>query len=392
MGKVFWAGASAEMGGRNLGEVEQALHELARKELVRPARTSSMAGEAEYGFWHLLVRDVAYNQIPRRPCRPASAAAGWLERQAGERVEDLADVLAYHYTQRSSSPTQPATPSKRPQLPAGQPLPGAGRRARPGTRHRPGRDQARPGARACPAERPRSEPGCWCGGRRRAAAGAAPGGRRATRAGAHRYRERASRWRRPRPDPALAGRACGWATREAVGCSPRRRPARAGERRAPSSSAPTPTRPDASAHGPICGGDRRRRAGARARRRARATGAGMRARLPRPRPRALGDPEGSRDGAGARAHAPAGRRPRGRRHLRQPRRGSVGPPRGRRRDRRASEGDRLQPAARHHRGRAAASTASAERSLAALGHTEEALAEAPAARRPDRRHRRHALR
>jgi tetratricopeptide (TPR) repeat protein len=100
LGKVFWAGALAEMGAREAREVEQALHELSRKELVRPARTSSMGGEAEYGFWHLLVRDVCYGQIPRavRAARHRAAAA-WLERQAGERVEDLADVLAYHYVQ-----------------------------------------------------------------------------------------------------------------------------------------------------------------------------------------------------------------------------------------------------------------------------------------------------
>jgi hypothetical protein len=57
-----------------------------------------MAGEAEYGFWHLLVRDVCYGQIPRaaRAARHR-AAASWLERQAGERAEDLADVLAHHY-------------------------------------------------------------------------------------------------------------------------------------------------------------------------------------------------------------------------------------------------------------------------------------------------------
>src|SRR5262249_42313452 len=98
VGKVFWAGALAELGGRDLREVEQALHELGRKELVRPARVSSMAGEAEYGFWHLLVRDVCYQQIPRAArADKHQAVAGWLERKAGERVEDLADVLAYHY-------------------------------------------------------------------------------------------------------------------------------------------------------------------------------------------------------------------------------------------------------------------------------------------------------
>jgi len=97
IGKVFWAGALSGMGERELGEVEQALHELARKELVRPSRTSSMEAEAEYGFWHALVRDVCYQQIPRasRAERHKKAAA-WIEQKAGERAEDLADVLAHH--------------------------------------------------------------------------------------------------------------------------------------------------------------------------------------------------------------------------------------------------------------------------------------------------------
>src|SRR5262249_30563837 len=98
LGKVFWAGALAEMGARKPGEIELALHELSRKELGRPARTSSMEGDSEYGFWHLLVRDVCYVQIPRaaRAARHRAAAA-WLEGKAGERAEDLADVLAHHY-------------------------------------------------------------------------------------------------------------------------------------------------------------------------------------------------------------------------------------------------------------------------------------------------------
>jgi class 3 adenylate cyclase/tetratricopeptide (TPR) repeat protein len=98
VGKVFWTGALAEMGARGPREVEETLHELSRKELVRSFRTSSMDAESEYGFWHVLVRDVCYQQIPRaaRAARHQAAAA-WLERKAGERVEDLADVLAHHY-------------------------------------------------------------------------------------------------------------------------------------------------------------------------------------------------------------------------------------------------------------------------------------------------------
>ena len=100
IGKVFWAGALVSMGQRDPRDVELALHELSRKELVRPARSSSMQGEQEYGFWHLLVRDVCYAQIPRfsRAARHRAAAA-WIEHQAGDRVDDLSDVLAHHYVQ-----------------------------------------------------------------------------------------------------------------------------------------------------------------------------------------------------------------------------------------------------------------------------------------------------
>jgi tetratricopeptide (TPR) repeat protein len=97
IGKVFWSGAVEAMGDRSPEDVERAFHELARKELVRPFRRSSMEGEQELAFWHALVRDVAYGQVPRAE-RAAKHihAVEWLERKAGERVEDLAEVLAHH--------------------------------------------------------------------------------------------------------------------------------------------------------------------------------------------------------------------------------------------------------------------------------------------------------
>ena len=98
VGKVFWASAIAQMGERDLSDVTDMLRELSRTELIRPARHSTIEGEAEYAFWHVLARDVAYGQLPRasRASRHV-AAARWIESKAAERVEDLADVLAYHY-------------------------------------------------------------------------------------------------------------------------------------------------------------------------------------------------------------------------------------------------------------------------------------------------------
>jgi class 3 adenylate cyclase/tetratricopeptide (TPR) repeat protein len=98
IGKVFWAGAIEQMGERDLTGVTETLRELSRKELVRPARRSSIEGEVEYAFWHILARDVAYSQLPRasRASRHV-AVARWIESKASERVEDLAEVLAHHY-------------------------------------------------------------------------------------------------------------------------------------------------------------------------------------------------------------------------------------------------------------------------------------------------------
>lgn len=100
VGKVFWSGAVASMSGLDARDVVEALHALVRKELIRPARTSSVRGQSEYSFWHLLIRDVAYAQIPRAArARKHRAAAEWIERMAGDRVADHAELLAHHYQQ-----------------------------------------------------------------------------------------------------------------------------------------------------------------------------------------------------------------------------------------------------------------------------------------------------
>jgi class 3 adenylate cyclase/tetratricopeptide (TPR) repeat protein len=98
IGKVFWSGALASLAGFAEDEILPRLDGIARRELVRPSRSSSVEGQAEYAFWHGLVRDVAYGQIPRAS-RGAKhlAVAEWLESTAGDRVSDVAEELAHHY-------------------------------------------------------------------------------------------------------------------------------------------------------------------------------------------------------------------------------------------------------------------------------------------------------
>jgi tetratricopeptide (TPR) repeat protein len=98
VGRVFWTGVLASIGRSDRRTVDAALHELALKELIRPAKVSSVKEEAEFSFWHTLIRDVAYGQIPRGRRAPKHiSVAEWLERMAGERVSDHSELLAYHY-------------------------------------------------------------------------------------------------------------------------------------------------------------------------------------------------------------------------------------------------------------------------------------------------------
>jgi class 3 adenylate cyclase/tetratricopeptide (TPR) repeat protein len=119
IGKVFWSGALAAMNELQRWTVEERLHALERKEFVRRERRSSVATETEYAFRHVLVRDVAYGQVPRsQRAEKHRRAAEWIERLTTDR-EDRAEMLAYHY----SSALEFARA-------AGQPVDGIAERAR----------------------------------------------------------------------------------------------------------------------------------------------------------------------------------------------------------------------------------------------------------------------
>ena len=92
IGRVFWLGAL----GRERWNLEERLHSLTRKEFITRNRRSSVAGEDEYVFRHALVRDVAYEQIPRAErVDKHRSTAEWIESLA--RIEDHAEMLAHHY-------------------------------------------------------------------------------------------------------------------------------------------------------------------------------------------------------------------------------------------------------------------------------------------------------
>jgi DNA-binding SARP family transcriptional activator/class 3 adenylate cyclase len=106
LGRVGWVGGLAAIGDHNPKILQLCLDRLEAKEFLYRAQRSSVAGELEYGFRHLLIRDVAYGQIPRaQRAEKHGRAAAWLESLSADRVEERperrgaarAELLAHHY-------------------------------------------------------------------------------------------------------------------------------------------------------------------------------------------------------------------------------------------------------------------------------------------------------
>jgi predicted ATPase/class 3 adenylate cyclase len=96
IGKVFWLGPLTAVEGGDRRDAEVRLHALERKDFVQRARRSSVADESEYSFLHVLVRDVAYGQIPRgQRAEQHRLTAEWIGSLG--RTEDHAEMLAHHY-------------------------------------------------------------------------------------------------------------------------------------------------------------------------------------------------------------------------------------------------------------------------------------------------------
>ena len=79
-------------------EVPRQLMSLVRKELVRPDR-SQLSGDDAFRFRHLLIRDAAYDALPKGERADLHQSfAAWLEEHGAELVE-LDEILGYHLEQ-----------------------------------------------------------------------------------------------------------------------------------------------------------------------------------------------------------------------------------------------------------------------------------------------------
>jgi len=119
IGAVFWAGAVAQLGAPEGGEPEDpqpGLTELERRDFVAHLRASSVANDEEYSFKHILMRDVAYGQVPKG--RRAQLHLGFSEwvKSLPSSADEFVEIIAWHLEQAcllsrdvARSPIEPPT-------------------------------------------------------------------------------------------------------------------------------------------------------------------------------------------------------------------------------------------------------------------------------------------
>ncbi|MBA2460863.1 MAG: AAA family ATPase, partial [Actinobacteria bacterium] len=98
VGGVFWQGAVAHLDGTG-GDLSPSLDTLEQRDFVHAHGDSTVAGEREYAFKHILIRDVAYERLPKgRRAELHVRFCDWLSGLTGE-DEELVEILAYHLEQ-----------------------------------------------------------------------------------------------------------------------------------------------------------------------------------------------------------------------------------------------------------------------------------------------------
>ena len=114
VGEVFWWGAVAQLTEDATGiSTGRHLQAFVRKDLIRPD-PSTFFGEDAFRFGHLLIRDVAYESLPKKS-RAAlhERFAHWVDERAGERSAEYDEIIGYHAEQAYRYLTELAPPNER---------------------------------------------------------------------------------------------------------------------------------------------------------------------------------------------------------------------------------------------------------------------------------------
>jgi class 3 adenylate cyclase/tetratricopeptide (TPR) repeat protein len=98
IGRIFWSGAVGRLAGWPMPQTREILGRLRVKEIVVPREPPAFSDELEFAFRHVLIRDVAYESLPKSlRGNKHEEVARWAEERSGDRSEEIAELLATHY-------------------------------------------------------------------------------------------------------------------------------------------------------------------------------------------------------------------------------------------------------------------------------------------------------
>jgi class 3 adenylate cyclase/tetratricopeptide (TPR) repeat protein len=103
VGHTFWEGSLTALTQEGPAGLSETLASLQDKDLIVPTAGSRLAGEHEYAFKHVLIRDVAYSTLPKavRARRHAEVGA-FIEARAADRSEGVVGMVADHYSRAAA--------------------------------------------------------------------------------------------------------------------------------------------------------------------------------------------------------------------------------------------------------------------------------------------------
>jgi adenylate cyclase len=98
VGQTFWDGSLSGLEDEEGIDLREALTALEEKDLVVSSAGSRLAGEHEYAFKHVLIRDVAYSTLPKSVrARKHAQVGAFIEERAADRSEGVVAMVADHY-------------------------------------------------------------------------------------------------------------------------------------------------------------------------------------------------------------------------------------------------------------------------------------------------------
>jgi class 3 adenylate cyclase/tetratricopeptide (TPR) repeat protein len=96
IGRTFWAGVLGAI--HPDPDLDDRLDTLEARDLIRREPRSQVAGDVEYSFRHMLIREVAYGTLPKAVRRERHASiAGYIEQRDLGKRRELSWLLAHHW-------------------------------------------------------------------------------------------------------------------------------------------------------------------------------------------------------------------------------------------------------------------------------------------------------